>query len=159
MPVLDSRVWLNWFYHPSSSFVCAMQADLEVFREDPEKNDKSFFIGYSLRLHLRDRVRASGRTAPGREVRALRRATSCAAHPTGVECDFARPRLPRFVVPRAASPLESGLPGASTPGIFRPWPFSSLRRITPPDGSPVLFRTDTTYRIQRTRTIDIFLRS
>jgi hypothetical protein len=60
------------------------------------------------------------------------------------------PRLLRSSVPLAASPLEFGQPGISTPGIFRPWPFSSLRRFTPPDGSPVLFHTSTTYGIQRT---------
>ena len=64
-------------------------------------------------------------------------------------------RASRVFVPSGDSPLESGLPGASTPGIFRPWPFSDLRRFTPPDGLPVLFHTDTTYGIQRTRTIDV----
>jgi hypothetical protein len=60
------------------------------------------------------------------------------------------PRLLRSCVPLAASLLEFGLPEVSTPGIFRPWPFSGLRRFTPPDSSPVLFHTGTTSGIQRT---------
>jgi hypothetical protein len=36
------------------------------------------------------------------------------------------------------------------PGIFRPWAFSSLRRFTPSDTSPVLFHTSATYGVQRT---------
>lgn len=68
----------------------------------------------------------------------------------GPNAAFAAPRLLRSSIPLTTSPLEFGLPGNTTPGTFRPWPFSSLRRFTPPDGSPVLFHTDTTYGIQRT---------
>jgi hypothetical protein len=39
-----------------------------------------------------------------------------------------------FLAPLATSPLESGLPGDTTPGIFRPWAFSTLRRFAPPVG-------------------------
>lgn len=81
---------------------------------------------------------------------------SVSVRPTGVERCFARPRLLRFHIPLATSPLEFGLPGFTTPGIFRPWPFSALRRFAPPDGSSVLFHTDTTYGIQRTQTIRCF---
>jgi hypothetical protein len=73
--------------------------------------------------------------------------------PTGVGRCSAGPRLLRFRVPLAASLLRSGLPGITTPGTFRPWPFSSLRRIAPSDSSPVLFHTGTTSGIQRARTI------
>jgi hypothetical protein len=41
-------------------------------------------------------------------------------------------RLLRFHVPLTASLLESGTPGLTSPGIFRPWPFSNLRRFAPP---------------------------
>lgn len=77
--------------------------------------------------------------------------------PTGVGRCSAGPRLLRFRVPLAASLLRSGLPGITTPGTFRPWSFSNLRRFTPPDNSPVLFRTGTTSGIQRTRLDVAFL--
>ena len=41
----------------------------------------------------------------------------------------------RFYVPLATSPPEFGLLGLSTPDTFRPWPFSDLRRFTPPTAS------------------------
>lgn len=68
----------------------------------------------------------------------------------GPDVGFAVPRLLSSCVPLTASPLEYGSPGNTTPGIFRPWRFSSLRRFAPPDGSPALFHTGTTYGIQRT---------
>jgi len=86
----------------------------------------------------------------GYAVRRFAPASRLCSHSTGVEL-LRVPRLLRFVVPLAASSLEFGLPGISTPGIFRPWSFSNLRRLAPPDDSPVLFHTGTTYGIQRTR--------
>jgi len=56
-----------------------------------------------------------------------------------------------FPAPLATSALKSGLPGLTAPGIFRPWAFSSLRRFTPSDASPVLFHTSATYGVQRTQ--------
>ena len=95
--------------------------------------------------------------SPGRRTRPLCAGfVRCSASPTGIGPWSARPRLLRFVVPLATSPLKSGLPGITTPGNFRPWPFSDLRRFSPSDGSSVLFHTDTTYGIQRTRTMRCF---
>lgn len=58
----------------------------------------------------------------------------------------------RFGAPLATSASESGLPGLTTPGTFRPWAFSSLRRFPPPDALPVVFHTGATYGVQRTET-------
>lgn len=45
----------------------------------------------------------------------------------------------RFYVPLATSPSEFGFLGLSTPDTFRPWPFSCLRRFTPPTASLLYF--------------------
>lgn len=44
-----------------------------------------------------------------------------------------------FVTPLATSSAESGRPGLTTPGTFRPWAFSALRRFTPPRSCPFYF--------------------
>lgn len=80
----------------------------------------------------------------------------CSAARLESDTGSARPRLLRFLAPLTTSPLKSGLPGSTTPGIFRPWSFSDLRQVAPSDGSSVLFHTDTTYGIQRTRTTCCF---
>jgi hypothetical protein len=132
LPGSGSCVWSYGFDHPPAPFDCAKQLGLGVFRERPERGDKSPFIGYSLGLHLRDRLRASGSAAPGLGPPLC---VECAhvARPTGVGRDFAEPRLPRFRVPRAASPLESGTRGCPQhlpPMVFlRPSTDCSSRRL------------------------------
>jgi hypothetical protein len=42
--------------------------------------------------------------------------------------------------------------GFPRPSTFRPWAFSTLRRFAPPSSEPVLFRTGTTYGVQRAGT-------
>jgi hypothetical protein len=59
-----------------------------------------------------------------------------------------------FCAPLATSVLKSGHPGLTTPGIFRPWAFSSLRRFTPSGTSPVLFHTSATCGVQRTERVE-----
>jgi len=105
-------------------------------------------------LQLRDSHQVSGFARHGRRTRPLCAGSArCSTRPAGTGRWSACPRLLRFLVPLATSPLKSGLPGITTPGIFRPWPFSDLRRFAPSNGSPALFHTGTTYGIQRTRSI------
>lgn len=89
----------------------------------------------------------------------MHRLLAVTTRPTEVGRCSTSPHLLSLTIPLAASLLEFGQPGFTTPGIFRPWPFSDLRRFTPPDNSPVLFHTSTTYGIQRTRTARCFSRS
>jgi hypothetical protein len=126
--------------------------DLEVF--NPVPSSETSLLAPTIAL---DYTAETGLAAIG-PVRACHGAGCFAsAFPDVARCrSCARPPRTappvRFCVPLATSPRESGLPELASLGIFRPWAFSTLRRLTPPRGQPVLFHTGTTYRIQRTRT-------
>jgi hypothetical protein len=148
------HVWPYWLGHPPSSFCLYVKHwDHGVFRVGPSSS-----IARRSSTPTLDCSSETGSAPSGAVPRAVGIARFAPGSPfdrrVRPESDAGslRPRLLRFCVPLAASPLESGPPGITTPGIFRPWPFSDLRRFPPPDSSPVLFHTDTTYGIQRART-------
>jgi len=55
----------------------------------------------------------------------------------------------RFRIPLMTSSLESGQPGFTSPGTFRPWAFSSLRRFTPQTASLFCFTQATLIGFER----------
>jgi hypothetical protein len=65
----------------------------------------------------------------------------------------ARP-LVRFCVLSACCPSESGNPGFTSPGTFRPWAFSSLRRFTPQMASLFCFTQATLIGFERARLLN-----
>jgi hypothetical protein len=116
---------------PPRPFRCKLQG---TSRFSVARLDRRSLSGHRLQpwLYFRDRLRAfygilvRGRAAP------LRADTPLMTHPKLIGPNSVPLRLLRFHVPLAASPLESGSPGLTSPDIFRPWPFSDLRRLTPP---------------------------
>jgi hypothetical protein len=144
---------------PPSPFVLTYVKHTEPWGFSPATQpvDCSSGVDRSLGLHLRDRARCPGSSGLPR-ILPLCVGVVQAWHAAGAACCLRGPIPPvRFRVPLAIVPLESGRPGLTSPGIFRPWAFSTLRRFTPPNGSPVLFHTGTTSRIQRTRACNVVL--
>jgi hypothetical protein len=92
---------------PGPCAFCLQEASgFGVFRECPRGTTSRLPAATAFAAPQRQ-VRASGRALPGLGA-PLCVGYSRLTHPTGVGRGVAVPRLPRFTVPRAASPLESG---------------------------------------------------
>lgn len=107
-------------------------------------------VDHSLGLHPRDFSRIVWPGSPDRPHVALSDACCRGPHRSGL-VHSTTPSM-RFGPPLATSPVKFGIPGFPCPGTFRPCVFSTLRRLTPSAGLPVLFHTGATYGVQRART-------
>jgi len=99
----------------------------------------------------RDRLQVSGSAQPCCWVRFFATALPLCSLLDRSRAVLSSPTPPEVCRPSGGVTAGVRFSRVSRPGIFRPWPFSDLRRLTPPDGLPVLFHTSTTYGIQRTR--------
>lgn len=132
--------------------ICANASCLLGFQQDSSLADPEvcFTLDHGHELHLRDRSQNIRIVVACHELGTALRRSIVVVAPVGRGLLVAS-RIHAFwslFAPLATSVLKSGT--RAMPGIFRPWAFSTLRRFTPSDTSPVLFHTSATCEVQRT---------